>query len=114
MVKHKTAQELMAKRNPLARTPIAPLDIYDRLPEPLEKPEKKQEPATTTSETKSIQVKSPETPLHKNTGDRVRPYSTYLYQSQVKGIKLRAIDREIDDKDVVQEAIDEYFKNHPL
>jgi hypothetical protein len=112
MVKHKTAQELMAVRNPLMRTPVTPVDIYSQPPKPVEESEREQEP--TTTEARPTQTKSSEVPLHKKTGNRVRPYSTYLYQSQVKGIKLRAIDREIDDKDVVQEAIDEYFKKHPL
>jgi hypothetical protein len=46
--------------------------------------------------------------------ERLRPYSTYLRQGQVKGIKLRAVERDTKDMQIVQEAIDEYFKNHPL
>ena len=115
MAKHKTAKELMTERNPLMRTPVAPVDIYSQPPKPVEVPEKNQEPTTTTSEAKPIQVKSsPETPINKNTDDRIRPYSTYVRQYQVKGVKLRAIERELDDKDIVQEALDEYFESHPL
>lgn len=113
MVKHKTAQELMAVRNPLTRTPVAPVDIYSQPPEPATEPEK-QEPTVTASGPDPTQAQSPETLLLKDTDDRERPYSTYLRKSQVKGIKLRAIGRELDDKDIAQEAIDEYFKNHPL
>ena len=114
MVKRKTVQELMAERNPLTRTPVAPVDIYNQPPKPVEEPEKKQKPTVPGSETKPIQAKSSEVPLHKRTGDRVRPYSTYLYQSQVKGIKLRAVEQDVNDFAIVQEAIDEYFKKHPL
>lgn len=113
MAKRKTTQELMAERNPLTRTPVTPVDIYSQPLEPTKEPAK-QEPIATTAEKKAPQARSPETPLQKRTSDRVRPYSTYLFQSQVKGIKLRAIEREADDKDIVQEAIGEYFKNHPL
>lgn len=114
MTKHKTTQELMAERNPLTRASITPLDIYSQPlePEPTKELEQEQKPAAT--ETKLIQAKSPETPPQKNTADGVRHYSTYLYRSQVKGIKLRAVEWGQDDKDIVQEAIDEYFKNHPL
>lgn len=113
MGKHKTAQELMAERNPLTRTPVAPIDIYTQTLEPPQESET-QEAVTASSGANSTQVQSSETPVHQETDDRIRPYSTYLRQSQVKGIKLRAIDREIDDKDIVQEAIDEYFNNHSL
>lgn len=114
MVKRKTAQELMAERNPLARTPVAPVDIYSQPSNSIEEPQEKQEPAVAISETQPSQAQSPEAPRQKDAKDRERPYSTYLLQSQVKGIKLRAIDRDLDDKDIMQEAVEEYLKNHPL
>ena len=114
MVKHKTAQQLMATRNPLARTAVTPVDIYVQAPQPLEEPEERQEPTSTAAAMEPAQAQIPETPPPTSVKDRIRPYSTYLRQSQVKGIKLRAIEREMDDKDIVQEAIDEYFENHPL
>ncbi len=112
MVKRKTAQELMAERNPLTRTPVAPVDIYSQPAEPPKEPEGEPEP--TTTEAKPAQTKAPDAPLHQGTEDRVRPYSTYLRQSQVKGIQLRAIHRGVNDKDISQEAFDEYFERHPL
>lgn len=114
MAKRETLQELMKKRNPLTRTPIAPVDIYSQPPElvPAKEPDRKQEPTATKA--KLIQAKPPETPPQKNTADSAGHYSTYLYPSQVKGIKLRAVEWGRDDKDIVQEAIDEYFNNHPL
>lgn len=112
MVKRKTAKELMAERNPLTRTPVTPVDIYSQPAEPPKEPEGEPEP--TTTEAKPDQTKAPDAPLHQDTDDKVRPYSTYLRQSQVKGIKRRAIERDIDYQEIVQEAIDEYFERHPL
>ena len=40
--------------------------------------------------------------------------STYLYPNQIKAIKLRAVEHDVDDFAIVQEAIDEYFQKHPL
>lgn len=114
MVKHKTAQELMAERNPLTRMPVTPVDIYSQSPAPAAEPQKKPKPTPSIPETKSAQAQLPTIPPQKKTDDNIRPYSTYLRQSQVKGIKLRAIERDLDDKDIAQEAFDEYFKNHPL
>ncbi len=114
MVKRKTAQELMAERNPLARTAVAPVDIYSQPSNSIEEPQGKQEPAAAISEIQPSQARSPEAPHPKDAEDRERPYSTYLLQYQVKGIKLRAIDRDLDDKDIMQEAVEEYLKNHPL
>ena len=114
MVKRKTAQELMAERNPLARTPVAPVDIYTQSFDSAKEPKGKQEPAAIIPETQPSQADSPKARRPKNAEDRERPYSTYLLQSQVKGIKLHAIDRDLDDKDIMQEAVKEYLKNHPL
>jgi hypothetical protein len=114
MVKRKTAQELMAERNPLGRTPVAPVDIYSQPFNSVDESKEKQEPTGATSETQPSQVQPLEAPRQKDAEDRERPYSTYLLQSQVKGIKLRAIDRDLDDKDIMQEAVQEYLQNHPL
>lgn len=114
MAKRKTAQELMAERNPLARMPVAPVDIYSQPSSSIEEPLGKQEPAAAIPEIQPGQTPSPEVLRQKEAKDRERPYSTYLLQSQVKGIKLHAIDRDVDDKDIMQEAVKEYLKNHPL
>jgi len=117
MVKHKSPQELMAVRNPLARKPVAPVDIY--MPsvqvEETEKPEATREPITSKAKNDQGASKepAPQTAAPKK-ADTVRSYSTYLYQSQIKGIKLRAIEQDVNDFAIVQEAIDEYFKKHLL
>ena len=46
--------------------------------------------------------------------DRVKPYSTYVRASLIEGIKLRAFKRHVRDRQVVEDALEEYFSNHPL
>ncbi|SRR6266568_3798421 len=122
MAKRKTTQELMAQRNPLNhRAAVAPVDIYQQpapvveQPETILKPESKKEPKATSKsgapKEESSQSVPPSTEVNTETDN---PYSTYLYKKQVKGIKLRAIEQGVKDKHVVQQAIDEYFQNHPL
>jgi hypothetical protein len=110
MAKHKTVKEMMAERQPLTRKPVEPVNIYGALPDTEETEPKQarvlpQKPKTTS---KKVAVDAQD-----DTGS-LRPYSTYLRKGQVKGVKLRAVERDINDMDIVQEAIDEYFKNHPL
>ena len=110
MVKHKSVKEMMAERQPLARTPVEPINIYSPLPDK-EKPEPKQ--AKVMPE-KSKATTTKATTVTQDDTEPLRSYSTYLRKGQVKGIKLRAVERDINDMNIVQEAIDEYFKNHPL
>ena len=110
MAKHKTVKEMMAERKPLTRKPVEPVNIYDTLPdteeaEPSQTGVLSQKSKTTTTKVATV-AQDDTAPLH--------PYSTYLRQGQVKGIKLRAVYRDINDMEIVQEAVDEYFKNHPL
>jgi hypothetical protein len=120
MPKHKSPQDLMAARNPLARRAVEPVDIYTP-PIQVEagKTEATLEPINSNSNsnskdehdtTKELGLQTT-TPKKKDT---VKSYSTYLYQSQIKGIKLRAIEQDVNDFAIVQEAIAEYFKKHPL
>lgn len=118
MAKHKSPQELMAQRNPLNRTAVAPVDIYNQPPEPVQVTPKT-EPKPEVKSDRRITPRVVEKPIAKPTTPKVQdetdsPYSTYLFKKQVKGIKLRAIEEDVNDKEIVQRAIDEYFKNHPL
>src|SRR5260221_1674442 len=112
MAKFKSPQDLMAARNPFARTPVTPVDIYTP-PVEKEKPEATQEPISSISnkEHGTSKEPTPQTATPKK-NDTVKSYSTYLYPSQIKGIKLRAIEHDINDFAIVQEAIDEHFQNH--
>lgn len=116
MAKHKSPQELMAARNPLARRGVEPVDIY-ALPVQAEvdQPEAEQEPVTSTPKNKQSTPKKPERQTAAPKKDNMaRHYSTYLFPSQIKAIKLRAVEHDVNDFAIVQEAIDEYFQKHPL
>jgi hypothetical protein len=110
MTKHKTVKEMMAERQPLTRKPVEPINIYST-PPATEETEPKQ---AKVSPQKSKMTTTKDAAVAQADTEPLRPYSTYLYQGQVKGIKLRAVERDINDMQIVQEAVDEYFKNHPL
>jgi hypothetical protein len=118
MAKHKTAKELMAERNPLNRTAVAPVDIYSQPQPTVVQSKEESKPETQMDKPKIVPALTPiekkKTPVQKETTDVVRPYSTYLRQSQVKGIKRRAVETDVKDQHIVQAAIDEYFACHPL
>jgi hypothetical protein len=103
MAKRKSPQELMAERNPLARTAVEPVDIYSE-------PAKQAEPVKTAKKSSQQPKKASTSPTTQET----RPYSTYLTNDQVKGIKLRAINSGQKDQHIVQAAIGEYFERHQL
>ena len=103
MAKRKSTNEMMAERNPLNRPVIKPLDIYHQ-----RAAESGQIEADAKGAEKSIGSDLPEAT------DTIRPYSTHLRQSQIKGIKLRAVEGDTKDQQILQAAVDEYFLNHPL
>ena len=114
MAKHKTVKEMMAERQPLFRKPVEPVNIYSIPPATEEtEPETEPKPAKVSPQ-KSKTTTTKEASVAQDDTEPLRPYSTYLRQGQVKGIKLRAVERDINDMQIVQEAVDEYFKKHPL
>jgi len=110
MAKHKSVKEMMAERKPLTRKPVEPVNIYSALPNTVETEPKQARVLPQKSKTTSTKGAT----IAQDDTEPLRPYSTYLHKGQVKGIKLRAVERDINDMDIVQEAVDEYFKNHPL
>jgi hypothetical protein len=110
MAKHKTVKEMMAERKPLMRKPVEPVNIYSAQPDTEETEPEQARVFPQKSKTTATKV----APVAQDDTEPLRPYSTYLRKGQVKGIKLRAVERDINDMDIVQEAVDEYFKNHPL
>ena len=111
MAKHKSVKEMMAERKPLIRKPVEPVNIYSAPPATQEtKPEQAR---VVVPQEPKLSAKKVTKPIH-DTTEPLRPYSTYLRKGQVKGIKLRAVERDVNDMEIVQEAIDEYFKRHPL
>lgn len=118
-----STKELMAARNPLTRPKVAPVDIYAPSA-PVAEPEVKKVVAKPTkiasaAKPKSKAASSTDSRASKaiksgfTDDDPVNPYSTYLRKSQVKAIKFRAIERDLKDQNIVQEAVDEYFRRHP-
>jgi|SRR5579863_7476184 len=116
MAKLKSPQDLMAERNPFARKPVEPVDIYKPpVPAGAERPNATSEPIDSNSKNEQSTSKelAPQTATSNKDGV-FRKYSTYLSPSQIKGIRLRAVEHDVNDFAIVQEAIDEYFQKHPL
>lgn len=107
MAKHKSIKEMMDEKNTLQRPTVTPVNLYEQPTEQatVAGDAKKSTPAAEKGQAKKVKVTA---------DDPVVPYSSYIKKSQLKGIKLRAIDRGVKDKVIVQEALDEYFKKHPL
>lgn len=101
----KNTKELLAERNPLQRALVEPVDIYAQAASD----EDGQESRASASQ-KSASKKQPKA----SADDPLRPYSTYLRRSQVKNIKRHAVEREVKDMLIMQEAVDEYLKRHKL
>lgn len=102
----KNLQAAMKNRNPLATKPptIKPVDLYggDDKKESLS-----QESPKVQKEKMTEKPKKTETAV-----DQL--YTTYIRKDQKKKIKLHALETDKHDKEIVQEALDEYFKNHSL
>lgn len=109
MAKRKNTKDLLAERNPLQRVSVEPVDIYAQD----EAGERK-----TDAETTAQAARAESTPARADkrtaSDDPLRPYSTYLRRSQVKNIKRHAVEREIKDMLIMQEAVDEYLRRHKL
>jgi len=104
------------RRQPLARKAVEPVDIYrPPVQAEAEKPQVTPEPVNSVPKTEQGTPQKPAPqPTTPKKDDALKPYSTYLYPSQVKGVKLRAIEQDVNDFAIVQEAINDYFKKHPL
>jgi hypothetical protein len=117
MAKRNNQKELMASRNPLKRASVAPVDIYSQPPvaaEPAAPVETTPKEAPKQTAAKKPEATAPKKAVKKNDSEKPLPYSTHLYREQIKGVKLRAIEQGTKDQEIVQAALDEYFKNHPL
>ena len=109
MAKRKSPQELMQERNPLSRKNVDPVDIYT--PQIQSEPV---EPKKVSNEELKKALKANGISVNVNKDKETRPYSTYLSNDQVKGIKLRAVNSGQKDQHIVQAAINEYFERHKL
>ena len=119
-MKRDKLKDTMARRSPLAqRESVDPVDLYtltldeqqqDRI---VDKPSSQQAEMSTNGQTDTMIKKH----VHKKTNQPIgegetprRRYTTYLRPETIKAIKWHALDRERNDYDVVQEALDEYLR----
>jgi hypothetical protein len=136
--KQPSIRDTIANRNPLRRVAVTPIDPY-AVPEPAtsasppsEGNQSSDATAAGTGDMSGQGAASPSIPaadtktadIEHDRGDRqgnakheddpVVMYGTYIRSSQRTGIKLRAALTGRDSYKIIQDAIDEYFENHPL
>lgn len=100
-------KDLMAKRNPLLQTErevIQPADLYtspqvDKTTNTQVEKSASREAGVTTTPPINIPVSQP-----------IGKYTTHLRRETVKMIKREAVESERKDYEIVQEALDRYFK----
>ncbi len=92
MTSKKKLEELAQRRvrPPAKREVVKPVNIYEGLPVD----------------------KSTGRQVDKSTSLQVVKYTTHLRSDSVKAIKRYAFDHEIDDYEVVQQAVDAFLKSH--
>ena len=92
MATKKKLQELLKDRE-TKREAVTPVSLYTKPQE--------------DKKTESIQV-------DKATGTQVVKYTTHLKKETIKAIKRYAVEAELKDYEIVQEAIDRYLKGKGL
>jgi len=119
-MKRDKLKDTMTRRSPLAqRESVDPVDLYtltldeaqqDRV---VDNSSSQQVEMSTNGQTGAMTKKH----VHKETSQPIgegetlrRRYTTYLRPETIKAIKWHALDRERNDYDVVQEALDEYLR----
>ena len=119
-MKRDKLKDTMARRSPLAqRESVDPVDLYtltldeERRDRVVDKRSSHQVDMSTNGQTDAMIKKH----VHIETNQLVeegetprRRYTTYLRPETIKAIKWHALDREQNDYDVVQEALDEYLR----
>jgi hypothetical protein len=121
MTKKNKLSDMMASRSPLLREAVEPANLYtkpqvDKTISPqTDKPTKPQSVKQDNSRqvvktTKPQVVKSTSIQNHKTTKPLVDKYTTHLRAETIKEIKRRALESDKKDYEVVQEAINRFFK----
>ena len=98
MTKKDKLKEMLDKRNPLdsKREAVTPVDLYTK-PQ-VDKPTNKQ----TDKDTKPQRVKQ--------TKPQVVKYTTHLTETVIKQLKMYALENDLKDYEVMQEAIEKFLK----
>jgi hypothetical protein len=120
--------DLIEARNPLQRLAVKPVNLYPVAPPPVAEThaatedragnEGKDEAVAAMTQAAPPRASgsgaSPVAPAATEPEDKVVAYGTYIRASQRTGIKLRAAISGRDSYEIIQDAIDEYFENHPV
>lgn len=98
MTKKDKLKEMLDKRNPLdtKREAVTPVDLYT----------KPQVDKTTSSEV----VKETKPQRVKQTKPQVIKYTTHLTAQVIKDLKRYALDHDLKDYEVMQEAVEKFLK----
>ena len=121
-MKRDPLKDAMARRSPLApRESVDPVDLYtpslngERRDDKGDKLLSQQAALSTNGQddngTRQHVHNEIKKPMSEGETPR-RRYTTYLKPETIKAIKWLALDRESNDYDVVQEALDEYLRRH--
>ena len=112
--------DAMARRSPLGqRESVDPVDLYtltlDEVPEGpiVDNPTSQQVAKSTSGQSELVASQHVHMGTNQPKGEAETPrrrYTTYLKPETIKAIKWFALDRERNDYDVVQEALDQYLK----
>jgi len=99
MTKKDKLKEMLDKRNPLdtKREAVTPVDLYT----------KPQVDKTTSSEV----VKETKPQRVKQTKPQVIKYTTHLTAQVIKDLKRYALENDIKDYEVMQEAVEKFLKD---
>lgn len=73
-----------------------------------------QAPKPEVKKVEQIEVSKPKAKTVKKVEEKPILYTTYVYKEQKKNIKMHALMGDMNDQEVVQKALNEYFQNHPL
>jgi len=114
-------QDLLKERETVKREAVTPVSLYTK-PQTDKDTESTQVDKTTSvqedkptkqqagKETKLQEGKQVYTNGDKSTSTQVVKYTTHLKQETIKAIKRYAVEAEIKDYEVLQEAVDKYLK----
>jgi len=124
MATKKKLEELLKDRE-TKREAVTPVSLYTKPQEDKETESIQVDKTTSTQtdkatkhqpdkETRPQGDKKPYTLGDKTTGTQVVKYTTHLKKETIKAIKRYAVEAELKDYEIVQEAIDRYLKGKGL
>lgn len=125
MATKKKLQELLKDRETPKREAVTPVSLYTKPQEDKETESIQVDKTTSTQRDKATKQqpdketrpqgdKKPYTLGDKTTGTQVVKYTTHLKKETIKAIKRYAVEAELKDYEIVQEAIDRYLKGKGL